>query len=117
MPVRMPEKALKLNAVAEYFDKAREEKERLISLLMKLVPDSLPAKFRPYLEKVVVPALLANGRYANYFMVINFGFESIESFEEKIMLLQEAWKGMIDVSFNKTARIPLAVYMVFDPVL
>jgi len=117
MPLTIPEKALKLNSVAEYFDKIKEEKKRLVSLLMKLVPDSLPAKFKPYLEKVVLPGLLANGRYANYFLVINFGFENIKSFEEKIKLLQEAWKGMIGVSFNKTARIPLAVYIVFDPVL
>ena len=117
MPVRIPEKALNLNAVAEYFDKIKEEKKRLVSLLMGLVPDSFPMKFRSYLEGIVLPRLLADGCYANYFLVIYFEFNDTDHFKEEIKLLQEAWEGMIGISLKKKAGIPHAVYMVFEPVL
>ncbi|MCX6760119.1 MAG: hypothetical protein NTW46_02135 [Candidatus Nealsonbacteria bacterium] len=117
MTVKIPDKALKLNAVAECFDKIREEKELLILLLMKLAPNSFPIKFRSYLEEIVLPKVLADSRYVNYFPVIYFGFNDIDHLKEEIKLLQEAWRGMISISFNETTRIPHAVYMEFDPIL
>lgn len=117
MTVQIPEKALRLNAVAEYFDKTREKRERLISLLANLVPDSLPDEFLAHLETTVLPQFLANRQYANYFPIKAFGFTDSKHLEKEIKLLQKAWKGMINISLNEPNDNSLAVWIVFEPVL
>ena len=117
MPVRIPEKALNLNAVAEYFDKIREEKERLISLLMELVSDSFPVEFQSYLETTVLPKLLTEGRYGNFFRLKTQGFDDADHFEQIIDLLKEEWKGNVIIAFKTFKEKSFDMYITFDPVL
>lgn len=121
MPVkvlkRKPVKKLKSKVVAEYFNKIKEEKERLISLLADLVPDSLPDEFLAHLETTVLPQLLVNRQYSNYFPIKAFGFTDNKHLEKEIKLLQKAWKGMINISLTELKNNTLAEWIAFDPVL
>ena len=116
MPMKIPKKALNLGSVAEYFDKIREEKERLISLLMKLVPDSFPTQSRLHLEKTILPKLLADERYGNFFQVRSFGFHNIDHFDQQIKLLQKAWKGIINISFKTFEEKTSNIFLTLNPI-
>ncbi|MCX6760117.1 MAG: hypothetical protein NTW46_02125 [Candidatus Nealsonbacteria bacterium] len=115
--MKIPKKALKLNTVAEYFDKIREEKERLISFLMELVSDSFPVEFQSYLETTVLPKLLTDGRYGNFFRLEALGFDDADHFERIIDLLKEAWKGNVIISVKIFEKRSFDMYITFDPVL